>query len=274
MDFLWLAAAAGLGFLLPAVFAGWLGLPRDLYLVPYVGGVLGFLGAYVRWSGADVLRRSRRRWRRGVAGALVAGSLVAWHVVSQPPSTRPAGWDLALAVLWPGLVYGAVDGLFLSVMPVVAAGRAAPGNGRLAALLASGLVTAAYHLGYPEFRGAAVLGPVAGNSVLTAAYLVTGSPIAAVGGHVVMHVAAVLHGIDTTVQLPPHDEIGVRRGTDAPLLTTSPKRHALRPEQVRPPLQRDRLAWDAALPLEGRGAAGKQLGVRSRCCGRSGNTGT
>lgn len=39
----------------------------------------------------------------------------------------------------------------------------------------------------------------------TAAYLLARSPIAAVGGHVVMHVAAVLHGIDTTIQLPPHD---------------------------------------------------------------------
>jgi hypothetical protein len=34
--------------------------------------------------------------------------------------------------------------------------------------------------------------------------LVTGNPIAAVGSHVAMHTAAVLHGPATTIQLPPH----------------------------------------------------------------------
>ncbi|HEX7124599.1 MAG TPA: hypothetical protein VF406_02340 [Thermodesulfobacteriota bacterium] len=207
----WLLGAAALGFLLPAAFAGALGLPRNLYLVPYVGLVLVFLAAYARWAAVPPIETVRRRWARGAAGALVVGAVMLRHVRSQPPSASPEGFGLVFALVWPGLVYGVVDGLFLSVMPVVAARRMAGADGRLgrvrtaaAALLASALVTAAYHLGYPEFRGAAVLGPVAGNSALTAAYLLTGSPVAAVGGHVIMHVAAVLHGIDTTVQLPPH----------------------------------------------------------------------
>jgi hypothetical protein len=39
---------------------------------------------------------------------------------------------------------------------------------------------------------------------MTAAYLLSGSALAPLSAHVVMHLAAVLHGAATTVQLPPH----------------------------------------------------------------------
>ena len=65
-------------------------------------------------------------------------------------------------------------------------------------------MTVAYHLGFPEFRGAAVWQPVIGNTVFTLAYLVSGSPAAPVVAHVAMHVAAVLHAFGTSVPLPPH----------------------------------------------------------------------
>ena len=70
--------------------------------------------------------------------------------------------------------------------------------------MASLLVTVAYHLGYPEFRGSEVVGPVIGNGVCSLAYLLATNPIAAVLSHIAMHVAAVLHGPETTIQLPPH----------------------------------------------------------------------
>ena len=72
------------------------------------------------------------------------------------------------------------------------------------AIAASLLVTAAYHLGYPEFRGTKVLAPIIGNGVLSLTYTLTTNPISAVAGHIAMHIAAVLHGLETTVQLPPH----------------------------------------------------------------------
>jgi hypothetical protein len=72
------------------------------------------------------------------------------------------------------------------------------------ALGASLLVTAAYHLGYQEFRGPALIQPLIGNALLTLGLLLSGSPAAAIVGHVIMHAAAVLHGMETTVQLPPH----------------------------------------------------------------------
>jgi hypothetical protein len=39
---------------------------------------------------------------------------------------------------------------------------------------------------------------------MSVAYTATQNPLAAAVSHVAMHVVAVLHGIDSTVQLPPH----------------------------------------------------------------------
>lgn len=47
-------------------------------------------------------------------------------------------------------------------------------------------------------------GPILGNAILTAAYLLTRNPLSTTLAHVAMHVASVLHGMETTIQLPPH----------------------------------------------------------------------
>jgi hypothetical protein len=77
-------------------------------------------------------------------------------------------------------------------------------GGRTVALGFSLFVTAVYHLGYPEFRGAAVIEPMIGNGLITLGYLATRHPITPVTAHIAMHIAAVLHGLDTTVRLPSH----------------------------------------------------------------------
>jgi hypothetical protein len=118
-------------------------------------------------------------------------------------------------LLWLGVVYGTVDALLLNVFPVLATWRAFSALGwtetwpgkliaGIAAMGASLCVTAAYHLGYTEFQGPQVACPLIGNGVLSLAYLLTMNPLSAVLGHIAMHIAAVLHGISTTVQLPPH----------------------------------------------------------------------
>jgi hypothetical protein len=66
------------------------------------------------------------------------------------------------------------------------------------------VVTMAYHAGYAEFRGSDLGEPVVGNSVISVSYILTANPISAVIVHIAMHVASVLHGIDTTATLPPH----------------------------------------------------------------------
>ena len=63
---------------------------------------------------------------------------------------------------------------------------------------------AVYHVGYPEFRGPQVIVVVLGVGVMSLAYIVTGNPTVAIISHVVMHIAAVLHGAESVSQLPPH----------------------------------------------------------------------
>jgi hypothetical protein len=135
-------------------------------------------------------------------------------VAAQPASARPHGADLAVALGWEGLVYGTVDAILLSVIPVLAvygsrrpeqlAGPGARWRWGGAALGASLLVSAAYHLGFAEYRGPALLGPLVGNGLSTVSYLLAGNPLAPILSHVIMHQAAVWHGMATTAQLPPH----------------------------------------------------------------------
>jgi hypothetical protein len=212
---LWVAAAAAFGFAISGIFATLLLLPRAVFLVPYVFLGTAFLYGYVRWSGVDVSGGLRRHWASGVTGAVVAGAFVVNNVLNQPVSAAPTGLELFGAILWLGVIYGTVDALVLSVMPMLATWQALSALGWTAswpgrvgcgvlALVASLGVAAVYHLGYAEYRNPSVLGPLIGNGVMSLATLLTMNPIAAVGAHIAMHIAAVLHGIDTAVQLPPH----------------------------------------------------------------------
>jgi hypothetical protein len=211
----WVLGPGILGIAVTAIFAGWLRLSRDLFVLVYTGIAGAFLAGYCCWARIDLRRCLSHRWQWGVVGAILSGALVVLNVRAQPASPAPQGPALLFALFWLGLVYGILDALLLSVLPVFATWQAFSSHGwtdrwfgRIAAggtaLMASLLVTAAYHWGYPEFRGAVVAAPVVGNGILTLAYLLSTSPLAAMGGHVAMHIAAVLHGPATTLQLPPH----------------------------------------------------------------------
>lgn len=214
----WLAAAAGLGFALPAVFSGLLGLERDLYLLAYLPTAGAFCAAYLAGAAPAAWVDHRSRWTPTLIAGIGAGALLVLSVLRQPAGGRAGGVELVLDLAWSGVAYGVVDALLLTVLPVAAvfgalksraeASRstsraAAPVVGAVA-LAASLGVTAAYHLGYEEFRGAMLIGPLVGNAVVTVAYLVARNPVAPSLAHVAMHVAAVTHGMETAVQLPPH----------------------------------------------------------------------
>jgi len=101
------------------------------------------------------------------------------------------------------------------VLPVLATWRAFSSHGwtgTLAgkigvgalAVAASLIVATAYHIGYTEYRNGDIVNPIIGNGVMSVGYVLTSNPITVIASHIVMHVTAVLHGAETTVQLPLH----------------------------------------------------------------------
>jgi len=214
-EFVWIVLAAILSFSLAAIFAGWLRLKRNLYLVFYLLPAMAYFIAFIEINGIDFQKVLMHNWYWGLLGAGLAGALVIRNVFSQPSSARNRGVTFLSDRLWPGLIYGLTDALILSVLPILAVYRilgdaqwtggftGSIGLGALA-LMASLFVTALYHLGYPEYRNKKVLWTMFGNGILSLAYILTMSPLAAILPHITMHMAAITHGPKTTGQVPPH----------------------------------------------------------------------
>lgn len=212
---IWLVIASLAGFVIAALFAGWLKLKRNFYLLVYVPLIGALFYFFIQSNELNIREIVIHNWYWGLLGAFFAGGFVVRNVYSQPPSPRNKGAALISDILWPGLAYGFIDSLLLSVLPVLSVQLTLTGDmwtsnwmGRIGfgaiALVASFFATTLYHLGYPEFRGKNVIWPNIGNGVLTLAYLLTMNPLAAILPHMAMHVAAMVHGRDTTGQVPPH----------------------------------------------------------------------
>lgn len=209
----WLTAAAALGFAIPAVFSSLIGLERDVYLLVYLPVTGAFCLAFLAQAAPPAWTDPMDRWGTATAVGTAAGMLLVLSVLRQPPGAHGRGMAFVVDLAWSGVAYGVVDTLLLTILPVAAvfgafgygersrAGTLAVAGIALAASLA---VTAVYHLGYEEFRGAALAGPLVGNAIISLAYLLARNPIAPGLAHVAMHVAAVVHGMETAVQLPPH----------------------------------------------------------------------
>lgn len=215
MTILWILAASFLGFGIAAIFAGLLKLQRNIYLIFYIPLVAALFTMFIIKNNIEITRIILFNWYWGLIGALIAGAFVIKNVFSQPPSKRNTGISLVTDITWPGLIYGFTDAILLSVLPILAVNLAFSESSLSAiwygkiiigiiALLASFFVTTAYHLGYPEFRGKKVIWPNVGNGVLSLAYILTLNPLAAILPHMAMHVAAMVHGRETTGQVPPH----------------------------------------------------------------------
>ncbi len=210
----WIGIAAAAGFAVSSVGAGVLQWPRDRFVAGWALVAALLSAVFGRAIGVRWRTQLRRRWTAGLAMGLLTGGLLALTVLRQPSSAHRGGAALALDLVWLAVIYGAADALVLSVIPVLAIYGSRPADelaqpGRRlrwagAALLASLAVTAAYHLGFAEFRDGRLLQPLIGNALITMAYLLSGSPVAPVVAHIVMHAAALLHGAATTAQLPPH----------------------------------------------------------------------
>lgn len=211
----WIAAASLLGFGISAVFAGKLKLSRRLFLIPYVALTSLFLYTFLRWSGLSARALLAENWLAGLVAGILVGAFLIINVRSQPRSRQSGRNGLVLDLTWLGLVYGAIDALFLNIMPVLAVWQAvsaaAWSPSLLTSIIAGGLalaasllVTLTYHLGYPEFRNRSIGLVLLGNALITLAFLLSASPFGALISHMLMHFAAVIQGPETTIQLPPH----------------------------------------------------------------------
>lgn len=211
----WVGAAALLSFGVSFIFSGLLEIPRNWFLVAYFATAIPFLYVYFRWTGIDIPAAIKHHWVIGLIGAAAIGAFVVFRMLQEDASPRPEGLTLAFDILWLGVIYGAVDALLLSVLPVSAVWLALKSLDKtstwpqkmvagVVAMLASIAVTVAYHVGYTEYHGADMVNPVIGNSLFSLGFLLTANPLTAVIAHIIMHIASVFHGIDTTVTLPPH----------------------------------------------------------------------
>jgi hypothetical protein len=212
----WYLSGLALAFAMSFCLTDLLHLPRDLYYGLYAVAVAAFFIAWARNTGQSLSRMLRRRLAlASVLGLLVGGVLVVLVIRTEPATAGPHGAELAAALLWRGVVYGAADGLLLSAFPILAVVAATRGSrlrrgarGRVligaVAMLASLLMTIVYHLGYPDFRSAKLAKPVTGDLIWSVPTLVTLNPAGAPIAHAGLHVAAVLHAYDTDTFLPPH----------------------------------------------------------------------
>jgi hypothetical protein len=212
---LWVLAGFPFAFAVPFLFADTLGLNRDVFYGLYALAVAGFVTAWARDT-----RLTRRdllcNWRWGLAlGALGAAVMGLVVFRTEDATDRPGGLELLAALLWRGVLYGATDGVLLSVFPILAVFGAFAGTrlrqripgkiaiGTIAMVISIG-ITAVYHLGYSDFRSEKVRKPVVGDVVWSTPTLVTLSPFGAPIAHIGLHTSAVVHSSETDTFLPPH----------------------------------------------------------------------
>jgi hypothetical protein len=208
----WLAAIAAAGFLVTWVLTSRLGMRRTPYIAALALLTGGLTFGYLAWSDTSPAGFATNRWGWGLVGAAVAGAILARLSRHQPGGPRLHGWRLAVTLAWEGVVYGSAEGLLLSVLPVLVTWQAfaahgwTSGTGRVlvagtAAMVASLAVIVIHHLGYRGFQNRAALPPVmVGCGLLSLAYLLTASSLAAVGGHILLHTALTLRG----TEMPPY----------------------------------------------------------------------
>ncbi len=217
----WLALIAVAGFLVSWVLTDLFHVGRALYVGVLAVVAAGLTAGYLTWSdqGASFWTHD---WAWGLLGALVTGAILARGVSRMPMPAHEHHHVVAGEGAWEGFVYGAAEGLLLSVLPVVVVWQGFAGSrgtdgwrgvaAGVLALAASALVIVVHHLGYREFRNRRIVQALGACLVLSVGYLLTGSPIAAIGGHIVLHLAMLRRGLE----LPPHHEVA--RTTNAPVM--------------------------------------------------------
>ena len=211
----WIASGAIVGFGASFIFGDLITLPLDLYYLIYFGIIISFFTVYIKKTKLNLREWFSRRLLWGSLLGLVFGALMVQNVLSRPETEKFTGFYLAWLIFWRGLIYGAIDGLLLSVFPWIVTWRAFDVSPRpqgrkvrfnLLALVFILTTTTAYHLGYSDFRSKKIIQPNVGNTIISIPTLVSANPIGSPVAHAMMHIAAIIHSPKTELFLPPHRE--------------------------------------------------------------------
>jgi hypothetical protein len=208
----WFAFGSSVAFLIPFVGVSILDLQHDTFYLVYFVAAAALLVAYVRTEHVPVRRIAAHAWAWSLGLGIVVGLAQIWNVLGHDATDRPAGGYFVFELLWRGVTYGVVDALLLSAFPGLIAygilrGRAGGFIGKLRftalALPLVLVITATYHLGYPQYREDGVGKPEIGNTMISVPMFATANPIGSVVAHATMHTTAVAHSYETDVFLPP-----------------------------------------------------------------------
>jgi hypothetical protein len=65
------------------------------------------------------------------------------------------------------------------------------------------IVTATYHLGYPQYRHDGLSRPETGNVLISVPTFATANPVGSLVAHVSQHIAVVTHAYESRIFIPP-----------------------------------------------------------------------
>jgi len=209
----WFTVVCVVAFLVPYLGISVLDLQHDVFYLVYFAVTIALLAAYATVEQVDVRTIVRSRWRWSLAvGVVVAAFLVLNVFTTADATARPHGPYFVFALLWRGVGYGVVDTLLLTVFPCFVAyellhGHVSGLKGKLrfAAVVLPLVVilTATYHLGYPQYREDGISRPETGNVLISIPTLAAVSPVGSVVAHVSQHVTAVTHAYESRIFNPP-----------------------------------------------------------------------
>lgn len=203
----WFFGLAAAAFLVSWLLTDVLRVARRHYVGALTAVTAALTAGYLVWSGNGSTFWTDG-WVWGLIGAVVAGAFLALMLrhVREEHGERSSGMA---TVLWETVIYGTAEGLLLSALPVVMIWAAFDGAGwtsgwlavaaGAAAMFASLFVIVVHHMGYSTFRSRRMAQPLTGCLLLSLAYLLTGSPLAPVVGHIILHAAMLRRGME----LPP-----------------------------------------------------------------------
>jgi hypothetical protein len=209
----WFAAVCLAAFLVPYLGISVLALQHDVFYLVYFAIALTVIASYVRVEHVAVVDVFRARWRWSLGIGVVLAAFLIFNVVHTEDATaRPHGAYFVFELAWRGVGYALVDTLLLTVFPSLLAytllhGHVGGLKGKLRftalALPLVMLVTATYHLGYPQYRHDGLNRPETGNVLISIPAFATANPVGSFVAHVSQHVAAVTHAYESRIFNPP-----------------------------------------------------------------------